>query len=181
MVIHQAHYFAYAYALPYLFLAIYGLNPTSAAMAFALGWVSYSATPLVLARRPVLPTVVLGHIGVACTLLAMAFVIHRLELLLLAWFVTGFGGGTVFLIRRLEREWRPTRATAQFDVWENIGHVLGVLIAITLTSSFDNVTAMLLAGSALAAGTAMLILATVRFSPGGVAYGMVRYTRRRTP
>jgi hypothetical protein len=168
MVIHQAHYFAYAYALPYLFLAIYGLSPTSAALGFALGWVSYSATPLVLARRPALPTLVLGHFLVALTLLAMASMIHRLDVLLVAWFVTGFGGGTVFLIRRLEREWRPDRPAAQFDVWEHIGHVLGVLIAITLTSRFPSVTAMLLAGSVLAAGTAVLILATARLGAGGV-------------
>ena len=35
MVVHQAHYFAYAYALPILFLNVFGLSPTT---AYAVLW-----------------------------------------------------------------------------------------------------------------------------------------------
>ncbi|MCX6632361.1 MAG: hypothetical protein NTW28_32530 [Candidatus Solibacter sp.] len=157
MVLHQMHYFAYCYALPILFLRVHGLNPVSAALAFAIGWISYSFAPSVLARVPTLTVVVAGHVGVSAMLLFAASNLHNLPMLLAAWFASGFGGGTVFGIRRLAVEWRTGDTKATLDMWENVGHVLGVLLAICLTLVASRVDILFLAAAGLASAVASIL------------------------
>jgi hypothetical protein len=176
MLVHQAHYFAYAYALPILFLRTYRLSPIAASLAFSLGWTSYSATPTILARCPARLTLILGHLLAAATLGVIALRVQHIEPLLVAWFVIGFGGGTVFLIRRLEATWKPPRPTSQLDVWENVGHVAGVLVAIVVTLRAASVVAMIVAGAVLALSTAILVFIA---EPGTVADRAALRNRQR--
>jgi hypothetical protein len=159
MVIHQSHYFVYAYGLPVLFLDVHNLNPVSAALAFALGWISYSIAPSVLARVPTLTVVVAGHLGVSAMLIFAASHLHSLPMILTAWFASGFGGGTVFGIRRLAVEWRSGDSKADLDTWENVGHVLGVLLAIGLTLAMPELRFLFLAAAGLATSVAAILAA----------------------
>lgn len=159
MIVHQSHYFTYAYALPILFLRLYGLTPVQAGVAFAIGWVSYSITPTLLSRYPDLRVLIAGHLGVAGVLIVMANLIgHNLAFILLAWFLSGFGGGTVFCIRRLAKRWGKQDKTGDMDLWENIGHVAGVAIAASLIIVTNQITALFLAASIFALSTVIIVL-----------------------
>jgi hypothetical protein len=150
MVVHQMHYFVYSYALPYLFVGLHGLHTTSCGLAFAVGWISYSLTPTILGRLPVVPTVVVGHLGVAASLVLMRSGYENLPILLATWFLTGFGGGTVFGIRRLSVEWPPFHTSSDLDMWENVGHVLGVALGIGVVAFFSKVDSLFITGAVLA-------------------------------
>jgi len=163
MVMHQMHYFVYSYALPVLFFRTHGLGGVVAGLAFALGWVSYSLTPMALGRLPPLPVVVIGHVTVAVTLAFMAANLNNLPLLLAAWFASGFGGGTVFGIRSLGRRWASVDRTGNLDMWENVGHVLGVLAAITLMLVAPHDRVLFLAGAAFAMVVAGTVALTAYF------------------
>lgn len=166
MVIHQMHYFTYAYALPALFLGVHGLDPLPAALAFALGWISYSLAPSVLTRVPSIVVVVAGHLGVSATLIFMSWNFHNLPLLLAAWFASGFGGGTVFGIRRLVSEWRSGDTKADLDMWENVGHVLGVLMAIGLTLARPSFSLLFLAAAGSATAVAAIVAVAGHYRRG---------------
>ncbi|MCX6952979.1 MAG: hypothetical protein NTV51_12555 [Verrucomicrobia bacterium] len=153
MIVHQMHYFAYAYTLPIFFIRVHGLNGLAAGLAFALGWVSYSLTPTVLRSLPTFRVVVVGHVFVAVTLVAMALTFDRLPMLLGTWFASGFGGGTVFGIRRLAVDWKNRSTTRDFDTCENIGHVLGAVFAVGLMLLASEMSLLLLT----AAGFALLV------------------------
>lgn len=149
MIVHQMHYFAYAYALPILLLRLHGLSGSATALAFTLGWVSYSLAPTLLGRLPTLSVVVVGHVAVAATLALMAMGFDDIKLLLVTWFASGFGGGTVFGIKRLAQQWSSIDRTRDLDLWENVGHVLGVIIAIGVILATRLETFLFLAGAAL--------------------------------
>lgn len=162
MVIHQMHYFAYAYVLPVFLLRGHKLSGIAAGLAFALGWVSYSLAPALLGKLPTLQVVVVGHLAVAAALVAMAVYCDRLPLLLAAWFASGFGGGTVFGIRLLARSWASVDRTSDLDMWENVGHVLGVIAAALLMVIESRERLLFLMGAGLAFLVAGLVWVTGR-------------------
>ena len=160
MVLHQMHYFAYAYIMPIVFIRVHALGYWYAGLAFALGWISYSITPSVLSRLPSVSLVVYGHVCVAATLFLMACYYDRLVLLLAAWFASGFGGGTVFGIRRLAVEKVALRRTGDLDIWENVGHVVGVIVAIVVVFIDTSPRVTFLVASGLSLLVAIIVLAT---------------------
>lgn len=160
MVLHQMHYFVYAYAIPTALVRAHGLSNLWVGPAFALGWVSYSFAPAVLGRLPTLPVVVLGHLTVTLTLLFAAARMDNTAALLTAWFASGFGGGTVFCIRRLADRWASVDGTTDIDTWENVGHVLGVLLAVGIALLTPDLRELFRGGAWLAllvAGSLMVV------------------------
>jgi hypothetical protein len=159
MVLHQLHYFTYAYCLPVLFIQLHFLTGPSIGLAFAAGWVSYTLAPLFLARLPTLPVVLAGHVGVSVVLASMAIGADHLTWLLVAWFASGFGGGTVFCIRRLAQVWAGVDSTGDLDLWENVGHVSGVLVAFLVALSGLGLAALFWSAAGFALTTAGSITA----------------------
>ncbi len=157
MVIHQMHYFSYAYALPILFIRDHGLADVLAGLTFSLGWVSYTSTPLLLGQLPTLPVVVGGHIAVAALLFSLGSGHHGMTWLAGAWFLTGFGGGTVFCIRRLAAAWAPGDRTTDMDAWENVGHVLGVVVSLGIVSAGFGLSALFHIAGFFALATAVIL------------------------
>lgn len=133
MVFHQMHYFAYTYIMPAWVLARTG-SLLAAAAFFALTWIVY-LSPQAAAERA-------KHISHR----AVFFVCHSFLLLVMAamciaaaldrpwaltalWVLTGLGGGSVFCIQELT----PACRNADMTLSENVGHVLGCLIAVLLS------------------------------------------------
>lgn len=156
MMLHQMHYFVYAYGLPIMFFREHGLADVTTALAFAAGWVTYSLAPVVLGRLPTLATVVTGHIGVAVVLIMMAELSNSTTCLLTGWCLSGFGGGTVFALRQLASRWTFQEA-GDLDLAENVGHVLGVLLAILVALVLNRTEALLVVGAICALSVAAIV------------------------
>lgn len=154
MVVHQSHYFSYFCFLPWVFLNVLALPPALVGPAFALGWVSYCLTPLLFRRLPPVPVLIWGHLLVCAALCAMCIWTERLVPVLLAWFFSGFGGGTVYCLRDLN-SMRGPEAT-DLDAWENIGHVFGAALALTLVLAWGNPKYAFASAAVLALCTAAL-------------------------
>ena len=139
MLIHQIHYFSYAYVLLYLLLRQGAFNPyievkhvIVGAILFALGWASYISGEFVLKTMLKLSPIVAiisGHIWVVLWLLSIVFYMQHFALVGTAWVVAGFGGGSVYAIKCLAKN---LHCTADLELWEHLGHVVGVLFAIVL-------------------------------------------------
>ena len=118
---------------------------------------SYTATPFLLGRFPPLPVVVAGHVGVAALLFSLGSGYPGMIWLAGAWFLTGFGGGTVFCIRRLAAAWAPADRTTEMDAWENLGHVLGVIVAVGIVSAGLGLSALFHVAGFFAFVTAVIL------------------------
>ena len=135
MVTHQAHYFAYNYIMLVLVMRYFN-NPFIASLWFAANWIPYTITePLVQKLKwDKWYSIALGaHIFNALVLTGMyIFVDSSITTALLLWVLTGFGGGNVFCIKK------ALSSAIKYDksVWsfsEQIGHILGVLVALAVT------------------------------------------------
>jgi len=144
MLFHQSHYFAYAYVLLSVFLSSHGCYmPHSAwrtaAMAsfwFSLGWASYISGEWLLKERFGLPdreAAIVGHICVFCCLMFMVVFYNHPLALGIAWVVGGFGGGSVYAIKAMAR---ATGCRADIELWEHLGHVVGVALALSSVMLF---------------------------------------------
>lgn len=130
MLIHQSHYFSYAYFVPFLFLNMHNVSAPFVGLMFCIGWVSYSVAPFVFAKRSLVRSFSLGHILAFLTLFTIFGFSGSFWVIILAWFFSGFGGGTVFCLRELERE--VTSEKPNLDLWENFGHILGLVVSLTV-------------------------------------------------
>ena len=107
-------------SIPLVLISTLHVKPIAAGMGFAVGWISYSLAPMALRQFGTVRTIVVGHMGVAICLIAMALSSHNLVIFLSAWFASGFGGGTVFAIRRLGKVW-PWDCVGDLDLWSRSG------------------------------------------------------------
>lgn len=156
MIVHQSHYFSYAYLIPIL-LALYLNIPISLiGLTFIVGWISYVNSERLLKRYSLTKVFILGHILVALSLLAIGVFYESLPLVMLFWFLSGIGGGTVFCLRRFNEA--EGKNKVELDLWEDLGHVIGVVISITCTALFtNNVTVWFLVAALIAASTAFMM------------------------
>ena len=140
MLLHQTHYFVYAYVLLAAFLV--GLEPSggtatwehtaNAALFFSLGWLSYISGQQLLKKIlgwPPLRASIVGHVLVSACLLIMALYAGNHTVLVVAWITGGFGGGSVYAIKELAS---LNACKADMELWEHWGHVLGVALALLL-------------------------------------------------
>lgn len=154
MLIHQCHYFCYAYAIPWLFLRC-GLSSAEVGLAFAAGWISYASAHLLFGRVRLRTGLILGHIIAAATIIGVAWGRSLPLLSILAWIATGFGGGTVVLLRRLHAT--SGDPAVDLDLWESVGHVAGCVIGLTVVLSAGLETWVFYVAASLALATAALI------------------------
>ena len=128
MVSHQSHYFSYTYFMPILFIHYLHIPVSFVGLAFTVGWISYALAEYLLGRLKSSIVFIWGHVVVAASLAIIATFYWRLTVVLFAWFISGLGGGTVFCLTRLNKG--LGNKGIEMDFWEDIGHVIGVFIAI---------------------------------------------------
>jgi len=129
MTIHQSHYFSYAYLIPIVLIMNLGVPAQTIGALFIIGWISYIYSEQLLGKYESTSVFILGHILVTFSLISIWLFSESLTGVLLFWFLSGFGGGTVFCIKRLNK-YERTINKVRLDIWEDIGHVLGVVIVI---------------------------------------------------
>lgn len=166
MLFHQLHYFFYAH------ITLIGVSLTLsqqsfvgiifAALLFCGTWVTYMSVEPVLSRFTdrIMPIFYVGHIGVSILLLIMHFIPSGRAFIIL-WLLTGFGGGAVYTIST------KAKALGSYDktsmtIAENLGHTLGLIIAVCVASLSGNASPRLMlifgAVSALLAVIEMTII-----------------------
>jgi hypothetical protein len=151
MVVHQAHYFVYAYVLLWVMSITHGLSTMVVALAFAAGWVSYTLSPRVLAMFRPASALMIGHVANALLLATMAVLLNNAVPFVALWVLTGLGGGSVYALRQLARSAdEGLDGLDGLDRSELIGHLVGVVLAIGLAALAGPRPAFA-AGAALAA------------------------------
>ena len=151
MVVHQAHYFAYCYCVPYVLVRIYDVDVAYTGLIFAVGWVSYVFSRVIFGENFPRRTFIFGHCIAGCALIAMYLSIERtMGEFVLWWFVTGFGGGTVYCLRLVAGGQEDRNIKDKLDRWEDIGHVAGVGVLIGIASTGHLPEVAFIAGAVLA-------------------------------
>ena len=142
MLLHQVHYFAYYFMMPAYFHNRYGLPWWALSLTFPVGWVSYIVAHYVW-RSTQKWVFVVGHFVSFVCIIGLV-VSHNLWLSLLWWFLTGFGGGTIYVLRNWSRSLKWEQS---LDFWETCGHVIGPFLVIAPLLSGGGVeVAMVFAG-----------------------------------
>lgn len=158
MVFHQMHYFVYTYVMP---IYIYQLTGSAflSALAFSATWVIY-LTPQTIAENfkninyKKLFFICHLFLGLCMGIMAACAYFHITIIVLVAWLLTGLGGGSVFCIRYLCKRYE----SINMDFSENIGHFLGPLVAVVLCYIIkESVIACLSAVSAIFVVIALII------------------------
>lgn len=161
MVIHQMHYFSYAYILPFLFTVTFGFGGLAAGAAFAFGWVTYASVEKLVRGQRYCLYFLLGHGIVVLSLSALATWISSAPAVVSAWAVSGLGGGTVYCLSRINAQ--VSAQHVEMDRWEDVGHLAGVAAPLLLTLAGVGRPEVLVSLSAGLAGlTALSMAVTVR-------------------
>jgi hypothetical protein len=133
MVIHQAHYFSYAYILPALLLLHFPIPSAFVGIYFIVGWLSYISTEKLIRSQANILVLLVGHIIVALSLSVLGYFQSSLLLVMIGWFFSGLGGGTVYCLTRLNKL-LTIQAHTEMEFWEDVGHVFGVIVSIILVT-----------------------------------------------
>lgn len=152
MTVHQMHYFTYCYGLLLILSEVAG-GPGLVGLWFGVGWVSYLSAERLWGRTSLALALILGHIIVAATLVGLSLFGREAWPAIACWTLTGFGGGTVYCLTRLHR--RSGGPPEALDLAEDLGHVGGAAIALTLA------TVLGMTAWHLAAVAALFALATI--------------------
>jgi len=155
MLIHQSHYFSYAYFIPFLFLDVHNVSAPLVGLMFCIGWVSYSIAPFAFAKQSLLRSFSFGHVVVSLALFTIFGIFKSFWIIVLAWFFSGFGGGTVYCLRELERKIIGDKP--DLDLWENLGHILGLVVSLIVVAISGQPTNVFLAAGTIALLTALLL------------------------
>ena len=163
MTVHQMHYFVYCYSMLLIALFVYN-SPFAASFWFVANWIPYILTePLVKLTKTKswLPFLVGGHILVAGLLIGMYITVEQYSLAaMILWALTGFGGGNVFCIKKSLLKYKEYHD----QVWvfsENVGHFLGVIIALAVYHYTKYLPIVLLLGAIFAITTIILVSGTI--------------------
>lgn len=153
-LVHHAHYFTYCYVFWYLAPSLISVW---SGVWFLLGWMAYFVTERTWReRRQVFAprAIAAGHIVVAGALLVMTHL--SAPGILAAWFITGIGGGTAYMLGNAGHQGPRER-------FEDSGHVAGIAVAGVVVSfagaNYDAAVAALHAAAGLAVCAAMIFLA----------------------
>lgn len=154
MLFHQSQYFCYAYTVPFVFINIHSLLGFRFAIAYAIGWVSYTFAFRFFDKRVPLRSLSAGHVLIAVSLVVMYVFSNNLWIFLAGSIFTGLGGGTVFCLKLLQFRWKEE--WVDMTLWEDFGHVLGLLIAILIVLIGVSPLLTLLGGAILALITVLI-------------------------
>jgi hypothetical protein len=159
MVLHQAHYFSYCYAVPML-LASSPLGGIAAAgFWFACGWVSYLSAEGLWRRFAPIPVFVIGHLFVAIVLMLLTLFGDNPWGVVLLWILSGLGGGTVYCLTLLHK--RAGGDQVRLEHAEGVGHILGITVALAGATSLN-----------WTAGTLPLVGAAWAIAAGGTIFAL---------
>ena len=178
MLCHQLHFFIYVHSMFTVAALTLAKRFTSFGTFFGIftaavflcgSWITYmSVEPLaVKTKADVRKVFYFGHIFVCAILLAMSIVGNTSGSFPILWLLTGFGGGAVYTVSELAKSAGAYDKDAM-DAYENLGHVIGLLIAVLISLSVGSAqapTVMLRAG-ALAAFLAVVSMSIVLIVPG---------------
>ncbi len=154
MLIHQSHYFVYAYGIPILLLTYFGMEPILVGPVFCIGWLSYVTAKKLFGTRSLFVTFAVGHLWSTIILLLLFFYSEQsITALLVLWFLTGFGGGTVYCLRELEAQSKAENMN--LDAWESYGHITGSVLFLLILVVRSTVFETFLVGSLIAAITCL--------------------------
>ena len=163
MVVHQSHYFSYAYLIPFLFVRGLGIPPSLVGLFFIIGWISYVLTERLIRYRNLVLVFISGHILVAISLFTIALFHDFFPVVAIAWFTSGFGGGTVFCITKLNKSSRVQSVEMEF--WEDVGHVLGVTVSWGLAITVFQASGVFYVSAAIAlVAASMMFLSRARIN-----------------
>lgn len=172
MTVHQMHYFVYCYCMLLIALFAYK-SPLAASFWFVANWIPYILTePLVKLTKTKawLYFLIGGHILVAGLLIGMYITVEQYSIIaMILWAFTGFGGGNVFCIKNSLLKYKEYHS----QVWvfsENVGHFLGVVIALVVYHLTQSLSPMMLLGSFFALSTIGLILGTIARAKKNLAH-----------
>lgn len=129
MILHQAHYFVYCYALLFILNQVAG-GPAWVGVWFGVGWVTYLSAECLWSRAPLPHAFIIGHLFAAAALAGLAVFGSAAWGAIVFWSLTGLGGGTVYCLTRLHRESGGSSET--LDLAEDVGHIGGAAIALVL-------------------------------------------------
>jgi len=123
MVLHQAHYFSYCYAVPALLASGRTGGVALVGLWFSCGWVTYLLAESLWRRFPPVAVFVVGHLFLS-GLLVLLSKFHELPWSVLSfWVLSGLGGGTVYCLSVLHK--REHHSAERLEQAEDTGHILG--------------------------------------------------------
>jgi len=148
MFLHQVHYFAYYFTVPLYFYFRYDLPLAILSVTFILGWISYTLAHYAW-RSHGKHVFIAGHF-ISCVCIIGLVTSHNILESFVWWFLTGFGGGTVYVLRTLSPS---DKWDESLDFWESCGHVVGPLIVLPFLLSGSGIEA----GAILGASVALIV------------------------
>lgn len=134
MIFHQLHYFSYVYILLIIFYYNYSLNLLKIGISFSISWIVYTSISIFITSKNYKKIFIIGHLYLGILLFSLAF-IDSIYLVNLFWILSGIGGGTVFCIKKLSKDKLEPN---EVIFYENMGHILGVLISLGFTLKYSN-------------------------------------------
>jgi hypothetical protein len=154
MVVHQMHYFSYAYIVLYIASSCDRIFGFLTAGIFVFGWVTYTSVQYILKNKKYFIYLIGGHIFLVIILATM--VIIKSDIMKVAlWVLTGFGGGTVFCIKEILKKY-PGYNNYDLETSENYGHIVGVVFSIVTFMIFKNINAPIISSAIFAGATVLL-------------------------
>ena len=156
MIVHQIHYFCYSY---FMILILKSLIKNSFSIIlsflFVLGWCTYISVPHLVHRKNYEIIFIIGHIFLASMLWGI-FSSYPSKIVVLFWILTGFGGGTVYCIEKVNNSMKQIEKE-DITFAENIGHVTGTLIGIIAYSVSNSVLTPVIVSCMAAIGAILLM------------------------
>lgn len=139
--LHHAHYFMYCYFVIALLYSVFGVPWELLGILFLVGWLGYSVDAAIIKSFEV-SYPMLGHLLSAACIALIAFS-ENLGQVLGLWFLTGIGGGTAYVLDfatslKIHRDKR--------EIYENLGHVTGPLLASLVIVLLDLGSVFVIAG-----------------------------------
>ena len=136
MLIHQSHYFTYAYIIPWFYISEFSVEASKAGLWFSIGWLSYIYSRSIFGEKSIIRNFIIGHIIAAVTLgLIYFFSSTSIYIYSILWFLTGIGGGTVYCLNHLKKICLDD--ISDMDTCENIGHISGTILCFFVLAISD--------------------------------------------
>lgn len=132
MFVHHIHFFTYSHLIPFLFAVTFGVPAAWQGWIFYLGWIGYDLHDFVRVRAS-WPRFLVGHLLTAAGILVL-FWAPSASVAAVGWLVTGIGGGTYVMLRRLVSAGDPDPGE-NLELAEHYGHVTGMLVLVGLLAS----------------------------------------------
>lgn len=167
MVVHQMHYFSYVYILLIIAKKLDAYQGYLVAVYFVLGWLTYVSAEYIFSGKYYFKYLIFGHIYLLIVLALMTFIESPLIRVLL-WVLTGFGGGTVFCIKKIFIKFEKYDKYS-LETAENYGHILGVVASIIIYCLFRNMSAPIFF-ACICAGLTVVLVIIFRLNEKGVKY-----------